>query len=154
MDRFLFKHVLSYPSRDEEREIVARHGHSTSMPKPAELGIIPVAGLADLVAIRQTVGAIQLTDVLVDYIVDIIRATREHPSIEVGASPRAAATLATAGRAYAAIRGRDFVIPDDIKALSLPALRHRLVLSPAAEIEGLDTTQVVTQIVDQIPAPR
>jgi MoxR-like ATPase len=154
LDRFLFKHVLSYPSRDEEREIVARHGHSTSMPKPAELGIIPVAGLADLVAIRQTVGAIQLTDVLVDYIVDIIRATREHPSIEVGASPRAAATLATAGRAYAAIRGRDFVIPDDIKALSLPALRHRLVLSPAAEIEGLDTTQVVTQIVDQIPAPR
>ena len=154
LDRFLFKHVLSYPSRDEERQIVARHGHSTSMPNPTELGIQPVAGLADLITIRETVAAIQLTDVLVDYVVDIIRATREHPSIEVGASPRSATTLATAARAYAAIRGRDFVIPDDIKALSLPALRHRLVLSPAAEIEGLDTTQVVTQIVDQIPAPR
>lgn len=154
LDRFLFKHVLAYPSRDEEREIVARHGHSTAMPKPADMGIETVATVADLVAIRGTVAHIRLTDVLVDYVVDIIRATREHPSIEIGASPRSATALATAARAYGAIQGRDFVIPDDIKALSLPALCHRVVLSPAAEIEGLDAAQVIRQIIDQIPAPR
>jgi MoxR-like ATPase len=154
LDRFLFKHVLSYPSRDEEREIVGRHGRGMGMPRPEELGIEAVAAAADLAAMRAAVAQVGLRDVLVDYLVDIVRATREHPALEVGASPRSATALAVASRAYAAIKGRDFVIPDDIKALSRPALQHRLVLSPAAEIEGLDTAAVIAQVVDQVAAPR
>jgi MoxR-like ATPase len=84
----------------------------------------------------------------------VVRATREHPSIEFGASPRAAAMMGSAARAVAALNGRDFVIPDDIKGLSAPLLRHRLVLAPGAEIEGLTTDEVIGQILDQVPAPR
>ena len=87
---------------------------------------------------REAVTAIRLSDELIDYIVDVIRATREHASLEVGASTRAANMLAAAVRAFAVLQGRDFVIPDDVKALALPVLRHRLTLSPSAEIEGLD----------------
>ena len=154
LDRFLFKHMLSYPSRDQEREIVARHGRGIGMPRPEDLGIVPVAGGEELASMRAAIAQVGLRDVLVDYVVDIVRATREHPALEVGASPRSASSLAVASRAYAALKGRDFVIPDDVKALARPALQHRLVLSPAAEIEGLDTAAVIAQVVDQVAAPR
>ena len=154
LDRFLFKHILSYPSEEEEREIVGRHGRGIGMPDPSSLGIEPVVDGAALADMRQSIGSVRLEDVLVHYLVDIVRATREHPSLEVGASPRAATTIAAASRAYAALKGRDFVIPDDIKALTRPALQHRLVLSPAAEIEGQDAAGVIVEIVDQIAAPR
>jgi len=154
LDRFLFKHVLAYPSRDEERAIVAQHGHRTMMPAVAEFGVAPVATLTDLMAVRGIVAAIRLSSDIVDYIVDLIRATREHPSLQFGASPRAANMLATAARAYAAIAGRDYVIPDDVKVLAPPTLRHRLVLAAGAEIEGLDADRIVGQIVEQVAAPR
>ncbi len=103
---------------------------------------------------RQSVAAITLSDALTDYIVDVIRATRQHASLEVGASTRSATMLAAAARAYAALQGRDFVIPDDVKHLALPVLRHRVILSPGAEIEGLTTDRVLREILDQVPAPR
>jgi MoxR-like ATPase len=154
LDRFMFKAVIDYPTRDEERAIVERHGHRSAMPKLADFGVNPVVTPDLLAHVRQTVEQIRLTDVLVDYIVDVVRATREHRSIETGASPRAANMLAASTRAYAAIHGRDFVIPDDIKTLALPLLRHRLVLSPGAEIEGVSTDRVVGDILDQTAAPR
>ena len=154
LDRFLFKHVLEYPSRDEERAIVQRHGHRTTMPTLDDFGITRVADLKRLTEIRRFVADIRISDDLVDYIVDIVRATREHPSLQFGASPRAANMLATAVRAYAALQNRDFSLPDDVKALAGPALRHRIILSPAAEIEGIDADHVVTRILDQVPAPR
>ncbi|NKB54869.1 MAG: AAA domain-containing protein [Alphaproteobacteria bacterium] len=154
LDRFLFKHILDYPSRDEERAIVERHGHRTTMPKLEEFGIAPVATLDDLGEIRRFVAGIRLASDLADYIVDIIRASREHPSLQFGGSPRAATMLASSARAYAALQGRDFVIPDDVKALAAPALRHRVLLAPGAEIEGSDCDQVITQILEQVPAPR
>jgi MoxR-like ATPase len=154
LDRFLFKHVLAYPSREEERAIVAKHGHRTTMPTLADFGVTPVATLAEITAIRQTVEGIHLSPDIVDYIVDIVRATREHPSLQFGASPRAANMLASAARAFAALGGRDYVIPDDVKFLAAPTLRHRLVLAPGAEIEGLDTDKVVAQILEQVSAPR
>src|SRR5205814_2051699 len=103
LDRFLFKVVIGYPSRDEERGIVARHGHHAMMSRLGELGIQPVADLATIVAIRRAVQQVRVTDPLIDYIVDLIRATRERPSLAFGASPRAATMLATASRAYAAL---------------------------------------------------
>ncbi|NNG04674.1 MAG: MoxR family ATPase [Inquilinus sp.] len=154
LDRFLFKHTLDYPSRDEERDIVSRHGHRTSMPRLADFGIAPVADLTRLAAVREVIRSIRLSDDLIGYIVDLVRGTREHPSLQFGASPRSANMLASASRAYAALNGRDFVIPDDVKYLAPPTLRHRVILAPGAEIEGLGVDQVIGQIVDRIAAPR
>ncbi|HEY6177624.1 MAG TPA: MoxR family ATPase [Kofleriaceae bacterium] len=154
LDRFLFKIVIGYPSRDEERDVVRRHGHRTTMPRLAEFELQPVADLATLVAMRQVVQQIRASDEILDYIVDLVRATRERPSIAFGASPRAATMLTTASRAYAALQGRDYVLPDDLKLLAVPALRHRIVLAPGAEIEGLTTEAVVRQILEQVPVPR
>jgi len=154
LDRFLFKHILDYPSRDEERAIVARHGHRTVMPELASFGLEAVADAQALGAARRTIAALRLSDDLIDYIVDVVRATREHESLEFGASPRSANMIATASRAYAAMQGRDYVIPDDVKFIALPALRHRVVLAPGAEIEGLQADAVLQQILEQIPAPR
>jgi len=154
LDRFLFKVVIGYPTRDEERDVVRRHGHRTTMPRLSEFHIQPVADLGTLVAMRQAVQEVRTSDAILDYIVDLVRATRERPSIAFGASPRAATMLTTASRAYAALAGRDFVLPDDIKALAVPALRHRVVLAPGAEIEGLSTEAVVRQILEQVPVPR
>jgi MoxR-like ATPase len=154
LDRFLFKIVIDYPSRDEEREIVHRHGHRSAMPRLADFDLAAVATAADLAFARATVANIRLSEVLIDYIVDVVRATREHASIETGASTRAANMMAAAARAYAATQGRDFVIPDDVKALAIPLMRHRVVLSPSAEIEGLGTDRVLRDILDQTAAPR
>jgi MoxR-like ATPase len=154
LDRFLFKHVLDYPSRDEERAIVARHGHRTVMPALEDFGLEAVADRSDLRSTRQIIAQLRLSDEIIDYIVDIVRATRGHESLEFGASPRSANMIATAARAYAAMQGRDYVIPDDVKFITLPALRHRVVLAPGAEIEGLQADTILRQILEQIPAPR
>ena len=154
LDRFLFKHVLDYPSRDDELQIVSRHGHQTSMPKLDDFAIAPVADLDLLGRIREFIRTIRLSDELIAYIVDLIRGTREHPSLQFGASPRAANMLATASRSYAALNGRDYVIPDDIKSLTAPTLRHRVVLAPGAEIEGLNPDEIIAQVVEQTAAPR
>ena len=154
LDRFLFKIIIDHPSRDEEREIVRRHGHRSAMPKLEDFDLQPVADVATLAGMRAAVTGVRLSDELIDYIVDVIRSTREHSSLEFGGSTRAANMLAAAVRAYAVLQGRDFVIPDDVKALALPVLRHRLTMSPSAEIEGLTTDRILREILDQTPAPR
>jgi MoxR-like ATPase len=154
LDRFLFKLHIDHPSRDEELEIVRRHGHRSAMPRLEDFGLRPVADSAMLAMMREAVMHIRLSEPLIDYIVDVIRATREHSSLEVGASTRAANMLASAVRAYAVLQGRDFVIPDDIKFLALPVLRHRLTMSPSAEIEGLTTDRIMREVLDQTPVPR
>ena len=154
LDRFLFKIIIHYPSRDEERDIVRRHGHRSAMPKLEDFGLQPVVEPATLASVREAVTRVTLSEELIDYIVDVIRATREHASLEVGGSTRAANMLAAAVRAYAVLQGRDFTIPDDVKALALPVLRHRLTLSPSAEIEGLSADRILREILDQTPAPR
>ena len=154
LDRFLFKHILDYPARDEERAIVLRHGHRSVMPEVSSFGLEQVADTATLSAMRSAISGLRLSEDIIDYIVDVVRATREHESLEFGASPRSANMIATAARAYAAMNARDFVIPDDVKLIALPALRHRVVLAPGAEIEGLQADTLIGQILDQVPAPR
>jgi len=154
LDRFLFKHVLDYPSAEEEYAIVEMHGHRSIMPEIEELGIVPVADLDEIVAIRSFIAGLRIAPEIIQYVVDIIRATRESPSLQFGASPRAATMMTAASKAYAAIQGRDFVIPDDIKMLAPSCLRHRVVLSPSAEIEGQTADEIVNRIIDGIPAPR
>ncbi|WP_284876622.1 MoxR family ATPase [Brevundimonas sp. MEB006b] len=154
LDRFLFKQVLDYPSLEQERAIVAAHGSRTGLMDPVALGVEVVADAAVIDAAVNTVADVRLTDEVIGYITGLVRATRTSADVETGASPRAGAMLAVAARARAALDGRDYVIPDDVKALAIPALRHRLVLSPAAEIEGRRVEQVLAGLVDQVAAPR
>ena len=154
LDRFLFKHVLAYPSREEEIAIVGGHGRRTGMATAARLGVEAAVTGEELNAAVEAVSGARINDDIIAYIVDLIRATRETPALEAGASPRAAAALAAASRARAALDGRDFVIPDDVKALALPALRHRVLLSPAAEIEGRTADETLLSLIEQTAAPR
>jgi MoxR-like ATPase len=154
LDRFLFKILVPYPERDQERDMVRLHGNRSAMPRPEDFGIEPITDAGGLREARSTVAGLRLADEMVDYVVDLVRATRMHPAIQVGASPRAANMLAIGARAAAVLEGRDFVIPDDVKALFRPAVRHRVVLSPTAEVEGRDADEVLTQVLDQVAAPR
>ena len=154
LDRFLFKVIVGYPTRDEEREVVTRHGHRTAMPRLEDFQLRPVIDRGGLMQVRQFIQQITLRQEIIDYIVDLVRATRDRPALLHGASPRCGTMLATAVRAHAALAGRDYVIPDDVKQLAVPTLRHRLILAPGAEIEGLTTDAVIRQLLEQVPAPR
>jgi MoxR-like ATPase len=154
LDRFLFKQVLAYPSRDEERAIVAAYGMQAGAADPAELGVEPVADAAALAKASEAVAGVRLTDEIVEYVLELVRSTRETPDLQSGASPRAASQLALAARARAALDGRDYALPDDVKALALPLLRHRVILSPAAEIEGRRADAVIEALVERAAAPR
>jgi len=154
LDRFLFKLLVPYPSFEEEARIVARYGERSGPPRAADLGVTAVTDAATLAAAAQVVKGIRLADSVVDYIVRLVRATRESADIASGASPRAAVLIANAARAQAALAGRDYVLPDDVKALAAAVLRHRLLLSPAAEIEGKQVETLVADLVERTEAPR
>lgn len=154
LDRFLFKHTVDYPSAEEERKIVATHGGRQTVMSPDDWGVAALADAASIKAAIAAVADVKLADEVIDYITPLIRGTRTVADLESGASPRAGAMLAGAARARAAIDGRDFVIPDDVKMLAPPLLRHRLILSPAAEIDGRSVEEVVTGIIEAIEAPR
>jgi MoxR-like ATPase len=154
LDRFLFKIVVGYPERSEELAMLRTHGHRTAMPILDAAAVPPVSDLRFVTWVRQTVAAIRLSDPLMEYVVDLIRATRHSPSLQLGASPRAATMLAVAARAVAALDGRDFVIPDDVKSVFLPLLRHRVVPAPSAEVDGVASDEILTALLAQVPAPR
>jgi MoxR-like ATPase len=154
LDRFLFKVTMGYPAREEERSMVRLHGHRTSSPPIEAFGLQPVIGAPELKAMRAVVATIRLEEPIIDYVVDLVRATRGRPSLLCGASPRSASMLATAARARAALAGRAFVIPDDVKELAHPVLRHRVVLAPGAEIEGLTADSAVQRVIEEVEAPR
>jgi MoxR-like ATPase len=154
LDRFMFKVLIGYPSLDEEHRMIAIHGHRNAMPALAEFDIRPVVEPKFLQQLRALVAGIRLSDEVIDYIVKLVRATRESSGLLCGASPRSATMLAVAARAFAAIEGRGFVIPDDVKRLVRPTLRHRLPLAPGAEIEGIDVEAIVESVLEKVPAPR
>lgn len=154
LDRFLFKQAVHYPSAEEERRVVATHGARHAAMSPAAWGVEQRADAATIGAAVAAVAAVRLVEEVIDYIVALIRGTRGVADLESGASPRAGAMLAGAARARAALDGRDFVIPDDVKTLAPALLRHRLILSPAAEISGREVEDVVAQIIETIEAPR
>ena len=154
LDRFLFKLLVPYPSAEEEARIVATFGERAGPSRPADLGVEAVADAATIAAAAAAVKTVTLADTVTDYIVRLIRATRESADLAAGASPRAAVLLANAARARAALEARDYVLPDDVKALAASVLRHRLLLSPAAEIEGKQVEVLVADLVDATEAPR
>lgn len=154
LDRFLFKLLVPYPSAEEEARIVTRFGEGRGALRPAELGVVAVTDAARIAAANAAISTVTLADTVVDYIVRLVRATRESADLVSGASPRAAVLLAGAARARAALDGRDYVIPDDVKALATAVLRHRMLLSPAAEIEGRQVEAIVADLVLTTEAPR
>ena len=154
LDRFLFKHVMQWPDEAEEERIVATHGARHGAQHPGDWGIGQLISRAEIEAASAAAIAVPMVEEVTRYVVRLIRATRSAPDIAVGASPRAGAMLAAAARARAALDGRDYVIPDDVKVLARPALRHRLMLSPAAEIEGKLVDDVVDRLIESVEAPR
>ncbi|MCP3731948.1 MoxR family ATPase [Sphingomonas sp. MG17] len=154
LDRFLFKLAIDYPDETAERAIVAQYGTRTGSPRPEDSGVAQIADSAALAAASDAVLGVRLADEIIAYVVSLIRATRGHPDLANGASPRAASALAAASRAAAALEGRDYVIPDDVKLLAPALLRHRVVLSPSAEIDGRRADDIVAQLIDRVEAPR
>ena len=154
LDRFLFKQSVDYPSLEQERKIIATHGAEKEAMEPSAWGVERTADRELIAAAMGAVNEIRLVDEIIDYIAALIRGTRENPELESGASPRAGAMLAAAARARAALDGRDFVIPDDVKMLAPALLRHRVILSPAAEINGRKVEEIVLSIIEAIEAPR
>ena len=156
VDRFMLKLRVGYPTRDEEREIMKRMAGGENIP------ITAVAGPEELMAARKMIAAMYLDPRLGDYIVDLIHATRAPkdagladlvPLVEYGASPRATIALAQAARAHAYLRGRDFVSPDDVKAMATDVLRHRVLLTYEAEAENVSSEEVIGRILGAVPAP-
>ena len=156
LDRFMLKVRVDYPSRDEEREVLLRMGGGE--PIPVSRILEPTA----ILAARKTIAELYADQKLLDYIVDLVRATRDpgavglqdvKPLIAYGASPRASLALAAASRAHAFLRGRSYVVPEDIRALAPDVLRHRLVLTFEAEAEDMDSDRVIGQIIDAVPVP-
>jgi MoxR-like ATPase len=153
-DRFLMKIVMEYPERGAERDVLQRH-HQGFKPQSLEsVGVEAVVTADDLVELQNEVTGQTVEDKVFDYILAIVRSTRDAAELAVGASPRAGIALLNASKAVASIRGRDFVIPDDVKEFALPVLRHRVLLRPEAEIEGLSVDRVLTSVIEAQIVPR
>jgi MoxR-like ATPase len=154
LDRFLVKVVLPVPPRNDEIAILTRHAEGFDPRDVAAAGVRPVASGGDIEAAQAAVKRVQVSAEVATYIVDIARATRESPSLSLGVSPRGATALLRAARAWAWLQGRDFVTPDDVKALAHATLVHRLGLRPEAELEGVDVAKVLSAALGSVPVPR
>ncbi|MET8620054.1 AAA family ATPase [Streptomyces albidoflavus] len=154
LDRFLLKLNVSLPPRDDEIALLSRHARGFDPRDLSAAGLHPVAGPAQLDAARSAVAGTSVSPEIAAYIVDVCRATRDSPSLSLGASPRGATALLSTARAWAWLTGRDYVIPDDVKALALPTLRHRVQLRPEAEMEGVTPDAVLTSLLARVPVPR
>jgi MoxR-like ATPase len=152
LDRFLLKLSVPLPSRDEELGVLRAH-HAGFDPRDLS-AVRPVAGADDLAAGRAAVQRVSMADAVMGYIVDLCRATRVSPSLELGASPRGATALMHGAKAWAWLLGRDYVTPDDVKALARPTLRHRVRLRAEAQLEGVTADAVLDSVLATVPTPR
>ena len=148
LDRFLLIISLGYPTIEEELEIIERQ----QMAHPIET-LEPVASAQEVIDLQRTIRSIYVDDLVKQYIVNLTDATRSHADISLGASPRASLAMYRGGQAIALIRGRDFVLPDDVKELAPAMLSHRMIVSPAARMRGVSSMEVVEAILEQIPVP-
>lgn len=148
IDRFLLRIVIGYPSQSEENSILERFRLNSQLPE-----MLPVTTPDEIIKLQDERRNVRVEDSVRDYIVRIARATREHSEIQLGASPRATLALYHSAQAWAAIQGRDFVIPDDIKFMAPYVLTHRLMVSPQAQLRGRNPSQLVSDIVDSISVP-
>jgi MoxR-like ATPase len=154
LDRFMLKLVVSYPDEDQEVNVLRTHQQGGRMEDLSRFGLRQVADAATLLTIQNEIRQRLIRDELLQYIARIIRATRTNLRVEVGASPRAGLMLLMAAKSRAALNGRQHVLPDDVKIMAKPVLRHRLILRPGAEIEGVTTGHTVDEVLAQVEVPR
>ncbi len=152
LDRFIMKVLIEYPNREAECEIVTRASSET--PGGTDGGVVMVCGPREIIAAQEATAAIQVVPEVVGYAVALAQATRESRSVSLGAGTRGAISLVRIGKAFAALEGRGFVTPDDIKRAALPVLRHRVQLTPEVAISGQDVDEILHAIVESVPAPR
>jgi MoxR-like ATPase len=154
LDRFLLKLTVGVPDREQEIGIVTRHAAGFDPRDLVAAGIEQVAGAADLAAAREAVGRVHVSPEVTGYIVDLCRATRQSPSLLLGVSPRGATALLATSRAWAWLSGREYVTPDDVKALARPTFRHRIQLRPEAELDGTTADGILEAVLASVPVPR
>jgi MoxR-like ATPase len=154
LDRFLLKLAVTVPERDAEIGILTRHAAGFDPRELGAAGIKPVATAADLIAARAAVAQVKVSAEVTGYIVDICRASRQSASLQLGVSPRGGTALLATSRSWAWLSGRDYVTPDDVKALARPTLRHRIQLRPEAELAGATADGVLESVLGTVPVPR
>jgi MoxR-like ATPase len=154
LDRFLLKIQLDYPSTQEEREILTRYGRGGTFHDLRSLGLARLPEGDWILGCRKRVQRVRVEEGIVAYVQGLVEKTRTSPHVYLGASPRGGIALLRAGQCLAALHGKDYITPDDIKGLALPTLRHRVILRPEAELEGLTPDRVLSQILEKIPVPR
>ena len=154
LDRFLLKLAVGYPDRDDERSVLRMHDEGRDPHDLASLGVEAVAGAEALREGAEAVGKVEVADSVMDYVLDLAAETRSSPSLTLGVSPRGAAMLLVATKGWAYLAGREFVTPDDVKALVAPAWRHRVVLRPEVELEGGTADTVLDGVVERVQVPR
>ena len=152
LDRFLFKIKINYPTLKEEQEILLRYKNQTTSPPLDTIKGIFSAG--DLLKVQELIGQVRIEDQILKYIAEITDKTRNHAKLYLGGSPRASMNMMKAAKAFAAIRGRDFVIPDDVQFVAPHVLNHRLILTPEAEMEGMSTEDLIKEIIQEVEVPR
>ena len=152
LDRFLMKVVMIYPPAELEMVILKRHHENARLAKLD--GITPLLSKEELLGFRQLINQVVVEECLLKYIIDVVQLTRNSKAVYLGASPRAAVALLRASKAYALLQGRDFVAPDDIKFVAPSVLRHRLVLTAEAEMEGYDTARLIATLLEQVEVPK
>ncbi|MCW8929443.1 MAG: MoxR family ATPase [Gammaproteobacteria bacterium] len=154
LDRFLFKVLIDYPDGKQELQLVQRITDKKLGDKLDVSNVNPLASPESILQLQQHAAALEIDEKVVQYAIDIVRATRKWPGISIGSGPRGGIALIRAARAYAVIDGRDFITPDDVKKITLPAMRHRIVLSPEMELEGVHVDRVLENILEKVEAPR
>jgi MoxR-like ATPase len=154
LDRFLLKINIDYPAEAEEREILKRYDSGFDPHDLARLGVTSVLSGEHWPTIRHEIDAVRVEQGVMNYILAIVRATRKHRSIALGASPRAGIALLRGSKALAAIRAKGYITPDEVQTLALPVLRHRLLLTPESELEGGNVDTVIAGVLSSIPVPR
>lgn len=152
LDRFLFKIVVDYPSVSDEF-LILKNAHLRKGGKEMQ-GVLSVMAADQLVEFQQIIQQVYVEDNLLQYIAEIVTKTRNHASLYLGASPRASINILKASKAFAAIHGRDFVIPEDIKSVMVPVLIHRIYLTPEKEMEGITEAQIISEIINSVSIPR
>jgi len=154
LDRFLLKILLDYPAEQDEREVLARWDAGFNSKRLDDVNIVPLQDPNSIIRCREQVRAARMEPGVQHYAVDLVRRTRSHPFIHYGASPRASVALLLCSKALAAMRGRDFTTPDDVRDVSLPVLRHRLTLRAEAELDGVTADAVIADIIKSAEVPR
>jgi len=154
LDRFLFKVLVTYPGNEAELQVLHNYHRGFDARELEAVDLTPVAGPEELRAAMAEIAGVTVDQGIMTYILAIVDATRNTPDLLLGASPRASISLLLSAKTLAALRGRSFVTPDDIKSLAGPVLRHRLILESSAEIEGLTTDSIISRLLARIPVPR